>query len=121
MEFYTVDKKSNINLNQIEYSLLEWKILNIVTYINSLIYKDDNLISFYFEINEVLYNFNIVYNYDKWVLHFDENINESDATQTIILNMVDMINNEMDTLPKTRLPNQLLDMIEIKIEETDFD
>jgi hypothetical protein len=121
MNFYTVIQKPNINIGEIEYSIFEWKILNIVTYINSIIYHNDNLITFYFEINEIICNFKIYYNTERWILEFDENINESNETHLKILNMVDVINNEMSELPISRLPNKIFDIIEIKIDETDFD
>jgi len=120
MEFYNIIQKSNINLNEIQYSIFEWKILNIVTYINSIIYHNDELITFYFEINETIYNFKLKY-MNKWILEFNNNIDDLNETHLIILNMVEIINNEMDLLPQTKLPNKIFDMIEQKIEETDFD
>ena len=121
MEFYSIIKKSNINIGEIEFSIFEWKILNIVTYINSIIYHNDNLITFYFEINEMIYNFKIEYDIDRWILKFDENIDDSNNTHLKILNMIDIINKEIDKLPHTRFPSQIFDMIEKKIDDTNFD
>ena len=121
MEFYTIIKKSTIVLNDIQYSIFEWKILNIVTFINALIYHNDNLITFYFEINETIYNFKLNYVINKWILEFDETTSNFDETHYKILDMVDIINCEIDKLPHSRYPNQMFDMIEKQIEHTDFD
>jgi len=122
MEFYTIIQKSAIiDLNDIQYSIFEWKILNIVTFINGLIYHNDNLITFYFEINETIYNFKLNYIINKWVLEFDETTSNFDETHYKILDMVDIINCEIDKLPHSKYPNQMFDMIEKQIESTDFD
>jgi len=122
MAYYDIIRKHENFLNKIEYSLYKWKLYNIVGYTNALIYHNDNLITFYFEISEHLYNFKVVYNTDinSWILHFTDDINTEDETHIKILNMVDNINYRMLSQPKTQLLNYIMDLIEKTIDETNF-
>ena len=121
MNFYNIIQIPNINIGEIENSIYEWKILNCPSYSNSLIYYDDNLIKFYFEIENMICNFKIKYYLDNWKLEFDDQIDRMNIIHLKILNMIDIINNEIKKLPTNRLPDQILNIIELQIEYTDFD
>jgi len=116
MSFYTVVNTSPINLNEIEYSLLKWKINNKITYLDMIIYNNEELITFSFTINNTSYKLKIIYN-NRWILEFDQDIDHTDNTHLNILNMIDEINST-DNID--RLPKLIMDIIEIKIEETNF-
>ena len=89
MKFYDISPVNAYKLNEIEEILYHWKITNIVTYISSLTYNDDNNISFQIEINDIIYKFSLIY-IDKWELSI-----KSNELLPILINIVDIINNDI--------------------------
>jgi len=118
MNFYNTQKISNFQLNEIEDSLLEWKINNIRTYINMLKYENNELITFCFDIANVIYNLKIIYKTDKWIVEFNDNIDNTNKIHIIMLNMIDNINMVQNI---NKLPYMILSTVEKQIDETDFD
>ena len=117
MDFYTIIKTSDIDLNEIENSLLEWKINNIITYLSMITYENDQLITFCFDISNDIYNLKIIYIKDRWILEFNQNIDNFDKIHLMILNMINDINLVENN---DKLPYMILNIIELKIDETDF-
>ena len=117
MNFYNTEPLSIYQLSDIEDSLLEWKIINIPTYIDMLEYHNNELITFCFEINYIIYKLKIIYINDKWIVEFNQDINYSDKIYLIILEMIDVINS---INKHSRLPTLILDRIEYIIDKTEI-
>ena len=118
MSFYDI-RQVKYNLNEIEESIYHWKINNIVTYISSLIYHDDNNISFQIDINNIIYKFSLTNNINNWELSFIK-LDQISTIITKIVDILDIINNDIQKLPNPKNLNKILDIIEFKIDETDF-
>ena len=118
MHFYTIEKIPNFQLNDIDDALLEWKINHVLTYINMLKCENNELITFCFDISDVIYKLKIIYKIDRWVVEFNENIDNTNKTHLIMLEMIDNINLIQNI---HKLPGLVLSTIELKIDETNFD
>lgn len=117
MEFYIATIVPSININAIEHSLYDWKLYNITTYMNNIIYHNNNFITFYFELNDKLYNFKLIFNSLKWQLELDEEFDSSNLTHNELLNMINIVN---QLTPNSEYPNLIMSIIEQQIDETDF-
>jgi hypothetical protein len=98
MNFYNVEIISTNQLNDIEESLLIWKLINIPTYIDMLEYHNNELITFSFEINYIKYNLNIIFKDDKWIVELNHDINYSNQIHLKILDMIRVINSVENNL-----------------------
>ena len=54
MSLVKIKRVSNINISRIENIILDWKINNMVTYINNIKYIDDKIILFDVEILNII-------------------------------------------------------------------
>lgn len=125
MQFYAVKKIENdLNISQIENVIFSWKINNIISYMDSIRYIDNQTILFFVEINDKIYNFSL--NYEKketetWYLNFIDAFEQSNNTHLKILDMIEQINNfysKIDSSEKTL--EKIMDIVEKAIDEFDF-
>ena len=132
MNYYTIKYNQTFNISDIESKILDWKIRNLVTYMDTITYVNDNMITFIIEINDKIYNFMI---YQKtsnqpsnqpsnhssnWYLNFTDDLDQLNCMHFKILDVVDMIN---DKYAETDLDDiiHLMDLVEKSIDEYDFD
>jgi len=117
---------------KIENLIFDWKIKNIVTYMDSIKYINESNILFLVEINDNIYNFSLEYCNDnlinKWILKFVDIIDQKNVIHFKILAMVEIINEKFvdmtNNIQSLNLPKSLInlmDIIEKVIEEFDFD
>ena len=127
MQYYTIKKTDHKdNFNEIDYNIFNWKIKNIITYMDSIRYINEQTILFLVEINENNYHFSINYINKKetnyWSLTFSDIIIQSNKTHLKILNMVDVINDKyIINDSKNQTIDIMLNIIEKVIEDFDFD
>jgi ubiquitin-protein ligase len=120
MKYYTVIESNSINLNLIESSLYDWKLNNLITYIDNLTYINDEYITLSISINEKVFKFEIKNN-KLWILTVllkEDTINKIELK---IFEMVNYINNKYSEFNYNNILNKILDIIENTIEEYEFD
>jgi hypothetical protein len=131
MQFYLTSEINNIGLNLIQDQIFEWKIKNIVTYMDSITYQNDNNITFSVEINDNKYNFQLNIIYDTldqthhnikqiWHLEFADDLNHQNQIHIKILEMIDIINITNNNISILNL-SQTMSTIEDIIDKFDFD
>ena len=138
--FYTVSDEIDLGLNPVENALLEWKIQNVVTFMDIIKYVDISKITFIIEINDINYNFSLNYDYNNdWRMSFDDLLDQEKLIHIKILDLVDNINdtydseygNFVDTADMPRIVTDvqlkayeliyMANIIEKSVDEFDFD
>ena len=124
-QVYKIKEINDINNEFIKYVIFEWKIKNIVTYMDEIKYVSDDLITFKVEINKRCYFFAVKYLNNIWVIEFNNNIKQNCRTHIKILNMIEIINKKYN---ENIMPNEkhkhlirFFDIIEKIIDEFKFD
>ena len=118
MNYYRVLESNISSLNLIENILFEWKLKNIVTYINNLTYINKTYIIFNVSINNKIFNFEIKYDNLWKVILIKNNTNKLELE---VLNMISIINDKYLKLEDNKNLNDLLNIIENNIEEYELD
>ena len=62
-----------------------------------------------------------IYEINRWILEINQDIDNENKIHLKILDMIDNINEESKSNPLTKFPDQIMSLIEIKIDETEFD
>jgi len=125
MQYYTVSdlpSKSNILNDSTTFdTLLNWKLVNIRTYMSKIVLNDESSIRFSIDIDKVLYNFEIKNINESWTVFFSDIITTTKII-TKILNMVDLINDNFIESNEYILNDlyKLLDIIENTIDNFDI-
>ena len=136
MNYYTIKYNQSLVISDIESKILDWKIRNLVTYMDAITYINDNMITFIIEINDKIYNFMI---YQKssnqsanqssnqsanqssnWYLNFTDDLDQLNPMHFKILDAVDMINEKYAETEQNDII-YLMDLVEKTIDEYDFD
>lgn len=124
IQYQIIDTYNN-DINELETIILDWKLNNIVTYMDSIKVINDNLITFFVEINDNTYNFSLINN-NKWDLLLSDTINIDNETHVKVLDMSDIINTNYNfKLLNMEINNVnsitlLLDLIEKHIDLYEF-
>lgn len=121
MEYYIVKENPQIELSPLETIILNWKINNMVTYIDSLKYIDDQRITFIIDINYKIYKFSLQCDEQTkiWNIFVSMDIDQTNKTHLKILDMINIINKTYDEFSNKTLVD-LLNIIEKTVNEYDF-
>ena len=120
MNYYTVSDKKTIVLCPIENAIFDWKLQNLVTFIDNLTFIDNNNIIFTVSINNINYNFKLE-NRKIWIVELLYTSNLVNNIELNILKMINDINQQYETYKDEILPNKILDIIEETIDKYEFD
>jgi ubiquitin-protein ligase len=118
IQYQIIDLQSN-DINELETTILEWKLNNMVTYMDSIKVINNNLITFFVEINDIIYNFSLINN-NKWNLSISDYIDIENETNVKVLDMVDIINTNYNYKLENNNIIYLLDLIEKHIDSYEF-
>ena len=118
MSLVKIKRVSNINISRIENIILDWKINNMVTYINNIKYIDDKIILFDVEILNIIYNFSLNI-YSNFIIKLEDDYDENND---IHLKIKDMLNkmNSVNLIINIDNIHLLLDKIEYIIDNYEF-
>lgn len=121
MEYYIVKEKPQIVLSPLETIIFDWKINNMVTYINSLKCINDKQITFVIDINKKIYDFSLQCDEQSniWIMFVSTVIDHENKTHLKILDMINIINKTYNELLNKTLVG-FLNIIEKAVDDYDF-